>query len=133
MPLIFISHTGEMMVSPLSVVSTAKHGCYNNEAVTRLLLDNQDGSLLEDEDLSQLPDNSNEASCHDIIPEVEIPSDIQTEEEEADPEALVKTPKTESSTILVPHWSQATHEDTQTEGRTIEDLRGKLLKTPQGM
>ncbi len=131
MPLLFISHTGEMMVSPLSVVSTAKRGCYNNEAVTRLLLDNQDGSLLEDEGLSQLPDNSNEASCHDLIPEVETPSDIQTEEEEADPEALVKTPKQKAAPSLCLTGVKRLMKTPKQKAEPIEDLRGKLLKTPK--
>ncbi|XP_016415067.1 antigen KI-67-like isoform X2 [Sinocyclocheilus rhinocerous] len=122
--------SGEMMVSPLSVVSTAKRGCYN-EAVTQRLLDNQDGSLLEDEGLSQLPDNSNEASCHDIIPDVETPSDVQTEEEEAAPEAVVKTPKQKAAPSLCLTGVKRLMKTPKQKAEPIEDLRGKLLKTPK--
>uniref|UniRef100_A0A672N453 Antigen KI-67-like n=2 Tax=Sinocyclocheilus grahami TaxID=75366 RepID=A0A672N453_SINGR len=122
--------SGEMMVSPLSVVSTVKRGCYN-EAVTRRLLDNQDGSLLEDEGLSQLPDNSNEASCHDIIPDVETPSDVQTEEEEAAPEAVVKTPKQKAAPSLCLTGVKRLMKTPKQKAEPIEDLRGKLLKTPK--
>ncbi|XP_016336580.1 antigen KI-67-like isoform X2 [Sinocyclocheilus anshuiensis] len=121
--------SGEMMVSPLSVVSTAKR-CYN-EAVTRRLMDNQDGSLLEDEGLSQLPDNSNEASCHDIIPDVETPSDVQTEEEEAAPEAVVKTPKQKAAPSLCLTGVKRLMKTPKQKAEPIEDLRGKLLKTPK--
>ncbi|XP_042591043.1 proliferation marker protein Ki-67 [Cyprinus carpio] len=122
---------GEMMVSPLSVVSTAKRGCYNNDAVTRLLLDNQDGSLLEDDSLSQLPENSNEASCHDIIPDVETPSDVQMEEEEAAPEAVVKTPKLKAAPSLCLTGVKRLMKTPKQKAEPIEDLRGKLLKTPK--
>ncbi|XP_058649526.1 proliferation marker protein Ki-67 isoform X2 [Onychostoma macrolepis] len=123
--------SGEMIVSPLSVVSTAKRGCYSNEAVTRLLLDNQDGSLLEDGGLSQLPDSSNEASCHDDIPEVETPSDVQTEEEEADPEAVVKTPKRKAAPSLCLTGVKRLMKTPKQKAEPIEDIRGKLLKTPK--
>ncbi|XP_052427054.1 proliferation marker protein Ki-67 isoform X1 [Carassius gibelio] len=122
---------GEMMVSPLSVVSTAKRGGYNNEAVTRLLLDNQDDSLLEDESLSQLPENSNEASFHDIIPDVETPSDVQMEEEAAAPEAVVKTPKQRAAPSLCLTGVKRLMKTPKQKAEPIEDLRGKLLKTPK--
>uniref|UniRef100_A0A8C2ERF7 Marker of proliferation Ki-67 n=1 Tax=Cyprinus carpio TaxID=7962 RepID=A0A8C2ERF7_CYPCA len=123
--------SGEMLVSPLSVVSTAKSGRYNNEAVTRLLLDNQDGSLLEDEGLSQLPDNSIETSCHDIIPDVETPSNIQTEEEEAAPETVLKTPKQNAAPSLCLTGVKRLMKTPKQKAEPIEDLRGKLLKTPK--
>ncbi|XP_042623226.1 proliferation marker protein Ki-67-like isoform X2 [Cyprinus carpio] len=123
--------SGEMLVSPLSVVSTAKSGRYNNEAVTRLLLDNQDGSLLEDEGLSQLPDNSIETSCHDIIPDVETPSNIQTEEEEAAPETVLKTPKQNAAPSLCLTGVKRLMKTPKQKAEPIEDLRGKLIKTPK--
>ncbi|XP_026078746.1 proliferation marker protein Ki-67 isoform X2 [Carassius auratus] len=122
--------SGEMLVSPLSVVSTAKSGRYNNEAVTRLLLDNQDGSLLEDEGLSELPDNSIETSCHDIIPDVETPN-VQTEEEEAAPETVVKTPNQKAAPSLCLTGVKQLMKTPKQKAEPIEDLRGKLLKTPK--
>ncbi|XP_059386543.1 proliferation marker protein Ki-67-like [Carassius carassius] len=122
--------SGEMLVSPLSVVSTAKSGIYINEAVTRLLLDNQDGSLLEDEVLSQLPENSIETNCHDIIPDVETPN-VQTEEEEAAPETVVKTPKQKAAPSLCLTGVKQLMKTPKQKAEPIEDLRGKLLKTPK--
>ncbi|XP_059387873.1 proliferation marker protein Ki-67-like isoform X2 [Carassius carassius] len=122
---------GEMMVSPLSVVSTSKRGGYNNEAVTRLLLDNQEDSLLEDESLSQLPENSNEASCHDIIPDVETSSDVQMEEEAAAPEAVAKTSKQRAAPSLCLTGVKRLMKTPKQKAEPIEDLRGKLLKTPK--
>ncbi|XP_056101816.1 proliferation marker protein Ki-67 [Rhinichthys klamathensis goyatoka] len=121
---------GEMIVSPISVNSTAKCGQYNNEAVTRLLLDNQDGSLLEDEGLSQLSDNSNEASGHDIIPDQEMSPNDQTEEEAA-PEMVVKTPKQKAAPSLCLTGVKRLMKTPKQRGKPIEDLRGKLLKTPK--
>ncbi|XP_016351035.1 antigen KI-67-like isoform X1 [Sinocyclocheilus anshuiensis] len=123
--------SGEMLVSPLSVVSTAKSGRYNNEAVTRLLLDNQDGTLLEDEGLSQLPDNSIETSCHDIIPDVETPSNVQIEKEAAAPETVVKTPKQKAAPSLCLTGVKRLMKTPKQKAEPIEDLRGKLLKTPR--
>uniref|UniRef100_A0A672PUF4 Marker of proliferation Ki-67 n=1 Tax=Sinocyclocheilus grahami TaxID=75366 RepID=A0A672PUF4_SINGR len=120
--------SGEMLVSPLSVVSTAKSGRYNNEAVTRLLLDNQDGTLLE---VSQLPDNSIETSCHDIIPDVEIPSNVQTEKAAAAPETVVKTPKQKAAPSLCLTGVKRLMKTPKQKAEPIEDLRGKLLKTPK--
>ncbi|KAG1957994.1 proliferation marker protein Ki-67 [Pimephales promelas] len=122
--------SGEMIVSPISVISTAKCGQYNNEAVTRLLLDNQDGSLLGDEGLSQLSDNSNEASGHDIIPDQEMSPNDQTEEEAA-PEMVVKTPKQKAAPSLCLTGVKRLMKTPKQRGQPIEDLRGKLLKTPK--
>ncbi|XP_077062221.1 uncharacterized protein LOC143714729 [Siphateles boraxobius] len=123
--------SGEMIVSPMSVISTSKCGQYNNEAVTRLLLDNQDGSLLEDEGLSQLTDNSNEASGHDIIPDQEMSPNDQTEEEEAAPEMVVKTPKQKAAPSLCLTGVKRLMKTPKQTAKPIEDLRGKLLKTPK--
>lgn len=131
MPLFFTAHTGEMVVSPLSVISTAKCGRYNNEAVTRLLLDNKDGSLLEDEGLSQLTDNSNEASGHDIIPDQDMRPNDQTMEEEAAPETVVKTPKQKAAPSLCLTGVKRLMKTPKQRAEPIEDLRGKLLKTPK--
>ncbi|XP_048026876.1 proliferation marker protein Ki-67 isoform X3 [Megalobrama amblycephala] len=123
--------SGEMVVSPLSVISTAKCGQYNNEAVTRLLLDNKDGSLLEDEGLSQLTDNSIEASGHDIIPDQEMPPNDQTVEEEAAPETVVETPKQKAAPALCLTGVKRLMKTPKQRAEPIEDLRGKLLKTPK--
>ncbi|XP_067225917.1 proliferation marker protein Ki-67 isoform X2 [Chanodichthys erythropterus] len=123
--------SGEMVVSPLSVISTAKCGQYNNEAVTRLLLDNKDGSLLEVEGLSQLSENSIEASGHDIIPDQEMPPNDQTVEEEAAPEMVVETPKQKATPALCLTGVKRLMKTPKQRAEPIEDLRGKLLKTPK--
>ncbi|XP_067285737.1 proliferation marker protein Ki-67 isoform X2 [Pseudorasbora parva] len=123
--------SGEMIVSPLSVISTAKCGHYNDEAVTRLLLANQDGSLFEDEGLSQLTDISNDASGHDIIPDQEMSPNDQTEEEEAAPETVVKTPKQKAAPTLCLTGVKRLLKTPKQRAEPIEDLRGKLLKTPK--
>ncbi|XP_073684744.1 proliferation marker protein Ki-67 [Garra rufa] len=123
--------SGEMVVSPLSVVSTAKRGRYNDEAVTRLLLENQDSSLLVDEGLSQLSDNQNEMSCNDIVPDVETPSDVQTEEEKVESETVVKTPKQKAAPSLCLTGVKRLMKTPKQKAEPIEDLRGKLLKTPR--
>lgn len=122
--------SGEMIVSPLSVVSTAKCGRYNNEAVTRLLLDNQDGSLMEDESLVQLANNSNEASDKDTISDLEIQSLDQTEEE-ATCEMAVETPKQKATQSLCLTGVKRLMKTPKQRAEPIEDLRGKLLKTPK--
>ncbi|XP_051969079.1 proliferation marker protein Ki-67 isoform X2 [Xyrauchen texanus] len=113
--------SGEMIVSPLSVVSTAKCGRYNNEAVTRLL-DNQDGSLMED---------SNEAFIHEIIPAKEIPPIDQMEEEAATPETPFRAPKKEAAPSLCLTGVRKLMKTPKQRAEPIEDLRGKLLKTPK--
>ncbi|XP_051530418.1 proliferation marker protein Ki-67 isoform X2 [Myxocyprinus asiaticus] len=115
--------SGEMMVSPLSVVSAAKCGRYNNEAVTRLL-NNQDGSLMED---------TNDAYAHEIIPAKEIPTVDQMEEEKATPETPVRAPKKEAAPSLCLTGVRKLMKTPKQRAEPIEDLRGKLLKTPKEM
>lgn len=113
---------GEMIVSPLSVASTAKCGRYNSEAVTRLLLDNQDDSLMEDE---------SQTSGKDNISDLEIPSHDQTEKEEATCEMVVKTPKQKAAQSLCLTGVKRLMKTPKQRAEPIEDLRGKLLKTPK--
>ncbi|XP_056325086.1 proliferation marker protein Ki-67 [Danio aesculapii] len=113
---------GEMIVSPLSVFSTAKCGRYNNEAVTRLLLDNQDGSLMEDE---------SQASGKENISDLEIPSSDQTEKEETTCEMRIETPKQKAAQSLCLTGVKRLMKTPKQRAEPLEDLRGKLLKTPK--
>ncbi|XP_057214992.1 proliferation marker protein Ki-67 isoform X2 [Triplophysa rosa] len=118
--------SGEMMVSPMSVVSTAKCENYKNEAVTRLLLDNKEDSLLNEYGLLQPADNSN-----DTRESVEMAESDQTEEEESVPEAAVKTPKQAAAPSLCLTGVKRLMKTPRQRAEPIEDLRGKLLKTPK--
>ncbi|XP_073722773.1 proliferation marker protein Ki-67 [Misgurnus anguillicaudatus] len=119
--------SGEMIVSPLSVKSTAKLDRYDNEAVTRLLLDNQDGSLLGEDSLSQTADSS-----HDTQELVEmLPSDETEEEEQGVPEQAIKTPKQAAPPSLCLTGVKRLMKTPKQKAEPIEDLRGKLLKTPK--
>lgn len=118
--------SGEMIVSPLSVKSTAKLERYDKEAVTRLLLDNQDGSLLGEDSLSQTADSSHDTS----EPEEMLPSD-ETEEEQGVPEKAIKTPKQAAPPSLCLTGVKRLMKTPKQKAEPIEDLRGKLLKTPK--
>ncbi|XP_056627763.1 proliferation marker protein Ki-67 isoform X2 [Triplophysa dalaica] len=118
--------SGEMMVSPLSMVSTAKRENYKNEAVTRLLLDNQEDSLLNEDRLLQPADNSNDAQ-----ESVEMAESDQTEEAESVPKVVVKTPKQAAVPSLCLTGVKRLMKTPRQRAEPIEDLRGKLLKTPK--
>lgn len=114
------------MVSPLSVVSSVRRDSYNNEAVTRLLLENQDDSLMVEDGLSQRPDN-----LDDTQESVEMAESDQTEDEESVPEASVKTPKRAAAPPLCLTGVKRLMKTPRQRAEPIEDLRGKLLKTPK--
>ncbi|KAI4887627.1 hypothetical protein NFI96_016631, partial [Prochilodus magdalenae] len=111
--------SGEMLVSPLNVASTAKLGRYNSEAVTRLLQDDQDVSLI----------GSNDFPASEAISELQMSADDQMEEPE--PQIIVKTPqrKPEPSECLT--GVKKLMRTPKQKSEPIEDLRGKLLKTPK--
>lgn len=100
--------SGEMMVSPLTVSSSVKGRSYNSEAVQRLLNDESEESSC----ISELPVSS-EQQCTDLKK-----TSASTPKQKPElPECLTgvkrikKTPKQKS--------------------QPIEDLRGKILKTPK--
>ncbi|XP_034070214.1 LOW QUALITY PROTEIN: proliferation marker protein Ki-67 [Gymnodraco acuticeps] len=99
--------SGEMMVSPLTVSSSVKGRSYNSEAVQRLLNDEDEESSC----ISELPVSS-EQQCTDLKTSATTPK-----QKPELPECLTgvkrikKTPKQKSE--------------------PIEDLRGKILKTPK--
>ncbi|KAJ4940531.1 hypothetical protein JOQ06_026829 [Pogonophryne albipinna] len=100
--------SGEMMVSPLTVSSSVKGRSYNSEAVQRLLNDDAEESSC----ISELPVSS-EQQCTDLKK-----TSASTPKQKPElPECLTgvkrikKTPKQKS--------------------QPIEDLRGKILKTPK--
>ncbi|XP_060719239.1 proliferation marker protein Ki-67 isoform X3 [Tachysurus vachellii] len=114
--------TGEMVVSPMTVVSTAKLGRYNSEAVSRLLQDDQDGSLIEEmDDLVVL--------CPSEVSTVlDMPSKNQTKSKKAVP---VGTPQHKPTPKECLTGVKRLMRTPKQKAEPIEDLRGKLLKTPK--
>ncbi|KAL7869971.1 hypothetical protein AOLI_G00139590 [Acnodon oligacanthus] len=121
--------SGEMLISPMSVASTAKLGRYNSEAVTRLLQGDQDVRLI-DEDGLQMAD-SNDLTASEIISELEMHTDGQIEEKEAEPQIIVHTPQRESGSLECLTGVKKLMRTPKQKSDPIEDLRGKLLKTPK--
>ncbi|XP_072523960.1 proliferation marker protein Ki-67 [Salminus brasiliensis] len=102
--------SGEMLVSPMSVARTTKLGCYNSEAISRLLQDNQDADL----DGPQMNDSNNSAI-----------------EEEVEPQAAVQTPQRKPAPSECLTGIKKLMRTPKQKSEPIEDLRGKLLKTPK--
>ncbi|KAM9558502.1 proliferation marker protein Ki-67 isoform 2-T3 [Salvelinus alpinus] len=117
--------TGEMVVSPL-VVSTAKRGAYNSDAVTRLLRDGQESSFITEEaDDSRTTQNE--------ILALEMSSEESKEVQRPDSKKSISTPKQkkpEQPECLtgVKRIMKTPRQKVQ----PIEDLRGKLMTTPRG-
>ncbi|XP_042161285.1 proliferation marker protein Ki-67 isoform X6 [Oncorhynchus tshawytscha] len=117
--------TGEMVVSPL-VVSTAKRGAYNSDAVTRLLRDGQESSFITEEaDDSRTTQNE--------ILALEMSSEESKEEQRSESKKSILTPKQkkpEQPECLtgVKRIMKTPRQKVQ----PIEDLRGKLMTTPRG-
>ncbi|XP_055780458.1 proliferation marker protein Ki-67 isoform X2 [Salvelinus fontinalis] len=117
--------TGEMVVSPL-VVSTAKRGAYNSDAVTRLLRDGQESSFITEEaDDSRTTQNE--------ILALEMSSEELKEVQQPDSKKSISTPKQkkpEQPECLtgVKRIMKTPRQKVQ----PIEDLRGKLMTTPRG-
>ncbi|KAL7857428.1 hypothetical protein SRHO_G00163270, partial [Serrasalmus rhombeus] len=120
--------SGEMLISPMSVASTAKLGRYNSEAVTRLLQGDQDVRLIDDD--LQMAD-SNDLPANEIISELEMHTDGQMEEKEAEPQIIVQTPQRESEPLECLTGVKKLMRTPKQRSDPIEDLRGKLLKTPK--
>ncbi|XP_052345346.1 proliferation marker protein Ki-67 isoform X3 [Oncorhynchus keta] len=116
--------TGEMVVSPL-VVSTAKRGAYNSDAVTRLLRDGQESSFITEEaDDSRTTQNE--------ILALERSSEESKEEQRPESKKSISTPKQkkpEQPECLtgVKRIMKTPRQKVQ----PIEDLRGKLMTTPK--
>ncbi|XP_037400308.1 proliferation marker protein Ki-67 isoform X2 [Pygocentrus nattereri] len=121
--------SGEMLISPMSVASTAKLGRYNSEAVTRLLQGDQDVRLIDEDDL-QVAD-SNDLPANEIISELEMHTDGQMEEKEAEPQIIAQTPQRESEPLECLTGVKRLMRTPKQRSDPIEDLRGKLLKTPK--
>ncbi|XP_019902442.3 proliferation marker protein Ki-67 isoform X2 [Esox lucius] len=119
--------TGEMVVSPL-VVSTAKRGVYNSDAVIRLL-DDQESSFITANDIQEAADDS--CSTSNENPSLEISSE-ESEKEQPETKTKISTPqqkKPQQPECLtgVKRIMKTPRQKTE----PIEDLRGKLLKTPK--
>uniref|UniRef100_A0AAY5F1M1 PP1-binding domain-containing protein n=2 Tax=Electrophorus electricus TaxID=8005 RepID=A0AAY5F1M1_ELEEL len=122
---------GEMIVSPMSVATTARLGHYNSEAVSRLLKDNQDASLFQQDSPSQI-NNSNDFPASEVISVLEMPVEDQMEEEEAEwSQTVCQTPlqKPAPSDCLTGLKKLMTTPKQRAE--PIEDLSGRLPRTPK--
>ncbi|XP_077407694.1 proliferation marker protein Ki-67 isoform X2 [Vanacampus margaritifer] len=99
---------GEMAVSPLTLASTIKAGQYSREAVKRLLNGSQESSFINDTSATGKTTDSVKQQC------TEMASAVATPKQKPQPpgvKRLLKTPRQKAE--------------------PLEDLRGKLLKTPK--
>nr|XP_020461853.1 proliferation marker protein Ki-67-like isoform X2 [Monopterus albus] len=104
---------GEMMVSPLSVVSTVEGKQYNSEAVKRLLNGDNESSHCCDATAVEIHPDSSEQQCTDLKT-----TSVTTPKQKPDlPECLTGVKR-----IMRTRRQKA---------EPVEDLRGKLLKTPK--
>lgn len=110
---LFLVSSGEMMVSPISVASTARRR--GLDAVTRLLQNDRNGSLIEELDASDSP-----------------ASETLMSSKEAEPRETVKTPQRQSEPSECLTGVKRLMRTPKQKAEPIEDLRGKLLKTPRG-
>ncbi|XP_076743459.1 proliferation marker protein Ki-67 isoform X9 [Maylandia zebra] len=99
---------GEMIVSPLSVTSAVKGRRYNNEAVQRLLDEDQDATFI-----GQIQSESSEWQNADLQVSTVTTPKLRPELPDSltGVKRIMKTPKQKAE--------------------PVEDLRGKLLKTPK--
>ncbi|CAB1312338.1 unnamed protein product [Coregonus sp. 'balchen'] len=119
--------SGEMVVSPL-FVSTAQRGAYNSDAVTRLLRDDQESSFIT----ANATEEADSHTAQNEIPDLEMSSEESKEEQQPESEKMILTPKQkkpEQPECLtgVKRIMKTPRQKVQ----PIEDLRGKLLKTPK--
>lgn len=114
-----------MVVSPL-VVSTAKRGVYNSDAVTRLLWDGQESSFITEEaDESRTTQNE--------ILALEMSSEESKKEQRPESKKSISTPKQkkpEQPECLT--GVKRIMKTPRQKMQPIEDLRGKLMTTPRG-
>ncbi|KAM4624511.1 proliferation marker protein Ki-67 [Polymixia lowei] len=105
--------TGEMVVSPLSVASTAKRERYNSEAVQRLLHSNEESSFVDE-----------------VLP-LEMPADHSSERQRPDLNVKMATPKQKPAQPDCLTGVKRLLKTPRQKAEPVEDLRGKLLKTPK--
>uniref|UniRef100_A0A4W5R484 Marker of proliferation Ki-67 n=1 Tax=Hucho hucho TaxID=62062 RepID=A0A4W5R484_9TELE len=121
--------TGEMVVSPL-VVSTAKRGAYNSDAVIRLLRDGQESRFITANATQEEADNS--CSTPSEIPALERSYKESKEEQQPESKTVISTPKQKKPEQ--PEGLTGVKRIMKTprqKADPIEDLTGKLLKTPK--
>ncbi|XP_048842963.1 proliferation marker protein Ki-67 [Brienomyrus brachyistius] len=112
--------TGEMVVSPLSADSTVKRGCYNSEAVVRLLTDDQECSFT-------CSDSVQQKATSDVI------SSEHTEQRDLVLERMVVTPKQKPEPEMPLTGVKRLMKTPKQKAMQKEDLTGikRLLKTPK--
>ncbi|KAK0144840.1 Proliferation marker protein Ki-67 [Merluccius polli] len=130
--------TGEMVVSPLGVVSTTKR-MFNSEAVQRLLQSEEGSSFNSEAPVLDVPV---EASCQDVNTKEATPKQkptekiLRTPKQKAEPiedlrGKLLKTPKQKPQQPDCLSGVKRIMKTPRQKCEPIEDLRGKLLKTPR--
>ncbi|XP_059892160.1 proliferation marker protein Ki-67 isoform X2 [Gadus macrocephalus] len=131
--------TGEMVVSPMGVGSTAKRGTFNREAVQRLLQSEEGSSFVAE---APALDDAVQASSQVVDTKEATPKQkpaqraARTPKQKAEPIEdlrgnLLKTPKQKPQQ---PDGLSAVKRIMKTprqKSEPMEDLRGKLLKTPR--
>lgn len=100
-----------MMVSPLSMASTVKSRRYNSEAVQRLLIEDQQSSLVSDTPVLEVPSASSEQQEKDFNMSATPKQKSELPECLTGVKRILKTPRQKA--------------------KPLEDLRGKILKTPR--
>ncbi|XP_061612314.1 proliferation marker protein Ki-67 isoform X2 [Phyllopteryx taeniolatus] len=104
---------GEMVVSPLTLASTAKAGRYNKEAVKRLL------------------NGSQESSFNNFSSGMEIKEDSVEQQYTGTKASDVTTPKQKQQPSVCLTGVRRLMKTPRQKAEPVEDLRGKLLKTPK--
>ncbi|XP_062330703.1 proliferation marker protein Ki-67 isoform X1 [Osmerus eperlanus] len=113
--------TGEMVVSPLSVVSTAKQGKFNSDAISRLLQDNEESSF-SPEVAAQQDDGVSHS-----VDALEMSSEEQPQESKIEMSTPKQKPEQPDCFTGVKRLMTTPKQKME----PVEDLRGKLLKTPR--
>uniref|UniRef100_A0A8C5GT12 Proliferation marker protein Ki-67-like n=1 Tax=Gouania willdenowi TaxID=441366 RepID=A0A8C5GT12_GOUWI len=141
---------GEMMVSPLSVASTAKSSRYNSEAVQRLFDGDKDSGSSGDFSVLNVTSDSSELIPTDLQSKAVTPKQkpdmpecltgvkrlMKTPRQKGEPVAdlrgkLLKTPKQKPEPPERLSGVKRLMKTPKQKSEPIEDLRGKLLKTPK--
>ncbi|XP_029104774.1 proliferation marker protein Ki-67 isoform X4 [Scleropages formosus] len=119
--------TGEMLVSPLSVVNMAKQGSYNDEAVLRLFSDDQEFNFTCDDSVRRKSERLANANVHDSET-----NPVRYTKQVAVIGRKIKTPKLKHEAVM-PLTGVKRLKTPKQKMQQVEDLRGikMLLKTPK--
>ena len=111
-----------MVVSPLSVILTAKQGKYNSDAVSRLLQGNEESSFI-----TEVAAQEDDEEVSHSVDALEISSEEQLQESKIEMSTPKQKPEQPDCFTGVKRMMTTPKQKTE----PVEDLRGKLLKTPR--